>query len=245
MQKNTFSVSGITCDSCVRAIEAKFNGSEGPGSTRVFRQPDRLEIETSNQLDASEINRLFDQFALTKYHAKDFVERKELVEEETQSLFVSLFPLALVISYLLGTVLLVGFVSSDFTFSSLMANYMAGFFLIFSFFKFLNLNGFVDAFQTYDPVARKWRPYGYFYAIFELMAGVFYLVSPQSIFLNSMVLIILSLSSFGVWKAVRSKTKIQCACLGTIFNLPMTKVTIVENVSMISMAAFMVLTQVF
>jgi hypothetical protein len=40
---------------------------------------------------------------------------------------------------------------------------------------------------------------------------------------------------------VASKTKIQCACLGTVFQLPMSTVTIVEDVGMVLMAAFMLL----
>jgi hypothetical protein len=36
-----------------------------------------------------------------------------------------------------------------------------------------------------------------------------------------------------------NKKKIVCACLGTVFNLPMTKVTIIEDSIMVAMAAFM------
>ncbi len=151
-----------------------------------------------------------------------------------------LFPLFLIISYLLMTTIIIAFVTSNFSPMNLMSHYMAGFFLTFSFFKFLNLKGFSKAFQTYDLIAKQWNPYGYIYAFLELTWGILYLVSPHSMLLNICVLFILSLSSIGVWKALRSQKEIQCACLGTLFNLPMTHVTMVENISMISMAGFFV-----
>jgi hypothetical protein len=43
----------------------------------------------------------------------------------------------------------------------------------------------------------------------------------------------------GVVSSVLNKRKIICACLGTVFNLPMTKVTIVEDTIMVVMAALM------
>ena len=45
----------------------------------------------------------------------------------------------------------------------------------------------------------------------------------------------------GVIKANRSGQKIECACLGTVFKLPMSVVTIVENLGMAAMATWMLL----
>jgi len=45
----------------------------------------------------------------------------------------------------------------------------------------------------------------------------------------------------GVSKSVIQKSMIQCACLGTVFNLPMSYITIIENGIMLSMALFMLL----
>jgi hypothetical protein len=38
-----------------------------------------------------------------------------------------------------------------------------------------------------------------------------------------------------------SKTQIQCACMGTVFKVPMSTVTIVEDVGMVAIAAAMLL----
>ena len=143
---------------------------------------------------------------------------------------------ALTLSYILITVLFIESAKSQWLLESVMSHYMAGFFIVFSFFKFLNLKGFADAFQTYDPIAKRFHGYGYVYAIFELMVGLAYLQVPNSILLNSSVLLVLTISSIGVFGALKAKQRIQCACLGTIFNLPMTKITLVENAMMMSMA---------
>jgi hypothetical protein len=50
---------------------------------------------------------------------------------------------------------------------------------------------------------------------------------------------LMSFSALGVIKAVANKTQIQCACLGTVFKLPMSTVTIVEDVGMVLMAVLM------
>ena len=51
----------------------------------------------------------------------------------------------------------------------------------------------------------------------------------------------MGLSAVGVVKALVAKRKIQCACLGTVFNLPMSRVTLIEDGLMIAMAAVMLM----
>ena len=46
-------------------------------------------------------------------------------------------------------------------------------------------------------------------------------------------------SLIGVIKSVVQKSEIECACLGTVFNLPMSYVTIIEDGIMLVMALFM------
>jgi hypothetical protein len=51
----------------------------------------------------------------------------------------------------------------------------------------------------------------------------------------------MSISIIGVLQSVLNKKKIQCACLGAIFNLPMSTVTIIEDALMIGMSGAMIL----
>ena len=117
--------------------------------------------------------------------------------------------------------------------------FMAGFFLVFSFFKLLDINAFADAYSRYDLLAMRWRGWGLIYPFVELGLGMAYLanVNPQATHL--VTILVMGFSAVGVIQAVANKTQIQCACLGTVFKLPMSTVTIVEDVGMVLMAAAM------
>lgn len=54
--------------------------------------------------------------------------------------------------------------------------------------------------------------------------------------MNAVTAVVMGVSLLGVLKAVLSKQAIRCACLGTVFNLPMSTVTIVEDGLMLAMA---------
>ncbi len=56
---------------------------------------------------------------------------------------------------------------------------------------------------------------------------------------NVATAIILGVSSIGVIQSNLNKKKIKCACLGDVFNLPMSTVTIVEDLTMVAMALVM------
>jgi hypothetical protein len=114
--------------------------------------------------------------------------------------------------------------------------FMGGFFIAFSFFKMLDLRGFADAYRSYDLVAKAWPGYGYVYPFIELALGLAYLSAWQPFGVNLATAVIMGISLVGVIKAVTSKQTIRCACLGTVFNLPMSTVTIIEDGLMLAMA---------
>lgn len=160
-------------------------------------------------------------------------------DTEEKSFPATYRPLLLVFAYLIGLVGLVEITAGRFEWMRAMANFMGGFFLVFSFFKLLNLRGFVDAYQTYDVLARPVRAYGCVYPFIELGLGIAYLVRFAPVLTNLVTLVVMLVSIVGVTQALLQKRRIQCACLGTVFNLPMTKVTFVEDALMASMALIM------
>ena len=158
---------------------------------------------------------------------------------EDKSLLATYRPLLLVFGYLIGVVALVEITAGRFDGMRAMGNFMGGFFLAFSFFKLLNLRGFVDAYQTYDVLARPVRAYGYLYPFIELALGIAYVARLAPVVTNLVTLVVMLVSAVGVTQALLQKRRIQCACLGTVFNLPMTKVTFVEDALMAGMALVM------
>ncbi|RYF79325.1 MAG: heavy-metal-associated domain-containing protein, partial [Chitinophagaceae bacterium] len=122
-----------------------------------------------------------------------------------------------------------------------MQNFMAAFFLVFSFFKLLDLKGFAESYSTYDIVAKGWMGWGYVYAFIELLLGVAFLTRFNPFITNAATFVVMTISIIGVLQSVLNKRKIKCACLGAVFNLPMSTVTIIEDGLMIAMSAVMLL----
>lgn len=151
----------------------------------------------------------------------------------------SLRPLVLIFAFILGATLLQEL--QGFTFSRAMNNFMGGFFLVFSFFKFLDLKRFADAYGTYDLLAKRFPAYARVYPFLELVLGVAYLSQNANEIVLASTVLLMGVSSLGVLQALRQKRAIECACLGTVFNLPMTKVTLFEDLLMVVMALWMLL----
>ena len=148
-------------------------------------------------------------------------------------------PLLLILGYLLAGSLLVQVPQGGIRSMETMRYFMAGFFLVFSFFKLLNLPAFVDAYAGYDLLAARWRGWGWLYPFVELALGLAYLSAWQLRWINLLTLVVMGFSTLGVLRAVLGKRKIRCACLGTVFQLPMSTVTLIEDLGMVLMAAAM------
>ncbi|RYX97772.1 MAG: heavy-metal-associated domain-containing protein [Comamonadaceae bacterium] len=159
-----------------------------------------------------------------------------------QSWFATYRPLLLIVGYILGASLLaqvahggVAAMGAEET----MRYFMAGFFLVFSFFKLLDVNAFADAYAGYDLLARRWRGWGLIYPYVELALGIAYLAHFNPVLTHVVTVAVMGFSAIGVIQAVTSKRQIQCACLGAVFKLPMSTVTIVEDLGMVAMALAM------
>lgn len=136
-----------------------------------------------------------------------------------------------------GYCILLGFVHKE----SFMYGFM-GYFLVFlSMFKFFDLKGFAEAFASYDLVTQKFPPYAYIYPGLELILGVAYIGNILPKFINIITILVMAAAAAGVIKSVMSKQKISCACLGTVLKVPLSTVSIIENVGMAVMAFLMLI----
>ncbi len=166
-----------------------------------------------------------------------------IANESTSPSWLSTYsPLLLILAYILGASVLLQIGmggTASISGEETMRYFMAGFFLVFSFFKLLDVNAFADAYSGYDLLAKRWRGWGLMYPFVELALGIAYLAHLNPVLTHWATIIVMGFSAVGVIKAVASKTQIQCACLGTVFKLPMSTVTIVEDVGMVAMAVVM------
>ena len=120
-----------------------------------------------------------------------------------------------------------------------MLDFMGLFYIVFSFFKLLDLKGFPESFRMYDPVAKVVPVYAWLYPFIEVALGLMFLLRFEIPIALVVTLIILGITTIGVIKVLLDKKSIQCACLGTALKLPMTKATFIENSIMIVMAIIM------
>lgn len=118
---------------------------------------------------------------------------------------------------------------------------MGLFFVMFSMFKLINIEGFQKGFRMYDILAKRYTAYGYIYPFIELVLGLSYLSNFLPIVINLLTFIVMTISSIGIIKNIKSGMNLKCACLGTILNVPLSTISIIENVGMGLMAAGMLL----
>jgi len=122
-----------------------------------------------------------------------------------------------------------------------MRDYMGLFMVIFSMVKLFDLSGFADGFSMYDMAARRFRAYGFMYPFLELFLGLAYL-SGIALFATYMITIaVMTVSSIGVIRSLMRGLDVHCACMGNILKVPLSTVSIVENVGMGCMALIMLI----
>lgn len=151
-------------------------------------------------------------------------------------------PLVVIILLILlvtGVVGIQNVINGTFTWDESMRHFMAGFFLVFAGFKLLDLPGFVQGYSQYDLLAKRVRNYGYVYPFIELILGLLYLTSTVSNPVHIVTFVLMGFSGIGVAQKIAKREKFTCACLGTFLNVPLTKITLIEDFGMAIMALFM------
>jgi hypothetical protein len=78
--------------------------------------------------------------------------------------------------------------------------------------------------------------YGFIYPFLELALGIAHCVQFRPYLTNIATLVVMGVSTIGVIQSVARRSNIQCACLGTVIQLPLSTVAIVENGLMMVMA---------
>jgi hypothetical protein len=120
-----------------------------------------------------------------------------------------------------------------------MHDFMGFFLVIFSMFKFFDMEGFADGFQMYDLLAKPFRLYGYVYPFIELFLGLGYLSHWQPKLIYSVTVVVLAFGSIGILRALFKGLDVECACMGTVLHVPLSTVALVEDLGMALMAALM------
>lgn len=244
-----FAIAGMHCGGCVKKVQSAL--SSFAEEVEVTLTPPRASIKNS----AASLSELNQALAAIGSYVLSPVATVAAISEQADAhtledmthtpgiagWLATYRPLLLIIGYILLTTLAIQAANGHFDGHQWMGHFMAGFFLVFSFFKLLDLRGFASSYAMYDLLAKRWPAYGFIYPFIELALGLGYVLAWQPVLVNAATFVVMSFSSIGVILAVSNRQKIRCACLGSVFNLPMSTVTIVEDLLMAGMAAMALL----
>lgn len=238
-----YQLTGLTCDGCVATVKKLLGNLAGVQSIEINEAGNEATIAMTQHISTKTLKEALSSHP--KYTIADKVAIKApssvsaAFEEEEKSWLATYQPLLTVFAYITGIALLAAWQNNALNGMLFMQFFMAGFFLAFSFFKMLDLSGFADSYSSYDVLAKRWRGYGFIYPFIELALGIAYLIDFNPFITNITTILVMGFSTIGVLQSVLNKRKIRCACLGAVFNLPMSTVTIIEDLLMVFMAIAM------
>jgi len=235
-----YNISGMTCGGCVASVEEKLSKIVGVNSVSVDLATAEAIIEMARHLSIKQLQEALKlKYEITEKEISDTQNHQEVLPIEDKSKIEQLKPLFLILGYLSMAVVLLNY--KEGSLNDAMLDFMGLFYIVFSFFKFLDFKGFPESFRMYDPLAKAIPVYGSIYPFIEAALGILFLMRIQIPLALIITVIILGITTLGVTKTLLDKKSIRCACLGTSLKLPMTEATFIENAIMLTMATAMLI----
>ena len=234
MKQSQYKISGMTCSSCVATVTKAIESIRNVKNVTVSLDPGLAVVESNEDVSVDVIQSMLPN----KFSVKTSKYYETVNTDDKESFLAKLFPLILILSYISLTSIIINFGRS---LDDLMMDFMGIFFIVFSFFKFLDYKSFPNSFAMYDPLAKALPLYGWIYPFVETILGLMFLFRFQLFTSIIITILLLSITTYGVVNVLKNKQTIQCACLGTAMKLPMTIATLVENGIMIIMALISIL----
>jgi len=231
---HTYYVEGMTCSNCAAKIKSELLKLADVEAAGVSEKNNEAVITMSRHIPLAEL-----QQAVSRAGKYSIAEKGnhgvEMQAASTQSWIITYKPILVIFAYivLISSVIVYAY---GLTPADWMNFFMAQFFLVFSFFKMLDLKGFAEGYSTYDLLAKKWKPYGFIYPFIELIFGISLLIGASHHLLYVLIAVVMGFSLLGVINSLRKKQVIECACLGTIFKIPLGTVTLIEDALMAVMS---------
>jgi len=231
--KSVLQISGMTCEGCKSSVQGKLGSIDGVDNVQVDLAAGEAVIYSKNPISLSLIKEtLPPKFSLINEEVVNLDTNGDLTVKESK--IKQLKPLFIILGYILIASILLNYKNWNLT--NAMLDFMGLFYIVFSFFKILDIKGFSMSFKMYDPLAKKAQIYASIYPFIEVLLGVMFLTRYEVNIALVITVIVLGVTTIGVTRTLLNKRAIKCACLGTTLNLPMTEATFIENALMIIMA---------
>ena len=231
--KSVLQIYGMTCEGCKSSVEGKLGSLYGVDNVQVDLATGEAVIYSKNPISLSLIKEtLPPKYSLINEEVVNLDTNGDLTLKESK--IKQLKPLFIILGYILIVSILLNYKNWNLT--NAMLDFMGLFYIVFSFFKILDIKGFSMSFKMYDPFAKKAPIYASIYPFIEVLLGVMFLTRYEVNIALVITVIVLGVTTIGVTQTLLNKRAIKCACLGTTLNLPMTEATFIENALMIIMA---------
>lgn len=123
--------------------------------------------------------------------------------------------------------------------NELMNNIMASILIIFGGLKLINLKKFSGIFSKYNLISKNLPVYSYLYPFIEIILGLLLFYKIKFTYYLIILLMIISLISVSI--SLYMGQNLRCGCLGSFFHLPLSYVTISENMIMLLMSFYQII----
>ena len=230
-------IQGMHCESCEDTLRSAIKEVVGVNNVCVDHTSGTAIIEGSPSKSD-----IFQAIKESGYEAsEDFIATPNSEPtSEKDNHFTQLLPLITILIYIFLGALITNRESLDV--GNFMMDFMGLFFVVFSLFKFIDYKSFPSAFSKYDPLAKSVAFYAWLYPFIEGYLALSFLLRFNIVSSIIITIVILGITSFGVLEKLVKRETVQCACIGTTLNLPLTKATIIENGIMLFMSFWMLFT---
>lgn len=237
---HTYKIDGMTCNGCKASVEKYLSNIENITEIDVNLEKGEATIAMKQHVSTTTLQQaLPEKYTLSEKENKTSSPISEQFEVSEESKWQQLKPLFLILGYISVASILIH--RQDWNMQEMMLDFMGLFYIVFSFFKMLDLKGFPDSFRMYDPLAKRVPIYATIYPFIETALGLLFLLRFQIEVALILTIIILGITTIGVTKTLLDKRSIRCACLGTALQLPMTEATFIENAIMLVMAVVLLI----
>lgn len=238
--KHIYTITGMTCGGCVATVEKELRAVDSVTDVQVSLEKSEAEVSMSKHISVETLqSALSSKYQIAEKRERNVFTSVHQTSETEKSKLRQLTPLFLILGYITVASVLLNY--QDWSLGEGMFDFMGLFYIVFSFFKLLDLKGFPDSFRMYDPLAKVVPAYGWVYPFIETALGLMFLLRFQTEVALVATIVVLGITTIGVTKTLLDKKSIQCACLGTALKLPMTQATFIENAIMLMMAFWMLL----
>jgi len=212
--KHIYKIKGMTCGSCKASVENSLRDIDDVSDVEVNLENQEATITMDKHIDIVELQKsLASKYTITQKEIKNVftsTQSSSFEIEEEKSKLQQLKPLLLIIFYIASASVLLNY--KNWSWSEFMLDFMGFFYIVFSFFKMLDLKGFPESFRMYDPLAKRVPFYGKVYPFIETALGLMFLMRFEINIALIITLIVLGITTIGVTKTLLDK-KINTMCV--------------------------------